>query len=588
MRNRRLLIAAATAALALPALAQDRAPAVTGTPATPPPASNEAQPEPTVNSAAQAPRVSGAIESLVEEVTPEHLPPPPPAVEIPDRARRDPALVGVLDPSRTGLGEAPWGDSSGAYLSTLMRRMDTPIASRWAHITVRNALLARAAAPGQVHPVDWVAERAWLLLRLGEADAARMLVAGVDVDRFTPKMYQVALQTALATADPSALCPLEGGLGKVESRVQPLVAAICSALAGEPESAAAQIDSARRRGTVGGADLVLAEKVVGAGSDTARAVTVDWEPVSQLNAWRFGMATATGMTLPERLIARAAPRVRAWQARSPLLSPEQKLESAKIAAGLGVFSSQSLVDLYSILYDTTDPNELAATDAWQLHLAFNGRDRAARLAAMRQLWVQGEDSHLREASRAALARAASKIAPDPELQADAPQLISSMLAAGYDRQAERWANAVRDMDDRYADAAWAMLALSAPDPRRIDLSSGRINAFIGRDDSPGRQRSALLLAGLAGLGRIDLDLAGRLNSRHRLGLERRSRWTAAIDRSAASGQAGTVTVLTATGMQTGRMAQVPSAHMLHAVAALRRTGQDFAARMIAAEALSRS
>ena len=33
-----------------------------------------------------------------------------------------------------------------------------------------------AAAPRNVNPVDWVAERAWLLLRMGEADAARMLV----------------------------------------------------------------------------------------------------------------------------------------------------------------------------------------------------------------------------------------------------------------------------------------------------------------------------------------------------------------------------------------------------------------------------
>ena len=39
------------------------------------------------------------------------------------------------------------------------------------------ALLAKGEAPANVHPADWAAERAWLLLRLGEADAARMLVA---------------------------------------------------------------------------------------------------------------------------------------------------------------------------------------------------------------------------------------------------------------------------------------------------------------------------------------------------------------------------------------------------------------------------
>ena len=86
-----------------------------------------------------------------------------------------------------------------------MRRMATPLASRWAHIGLRNALLARAPSPGDVHPADWAAERAWLLLRMGEADAAQLLIASVDSDRFTPKMNQVALQSALASSDPSAM-----------------------------------------------------------------------------------------------------------------------------------------------------------------------------------------------------------------------------------------------------------------------------------------------------------------------------------------------------------------------------------------------
>jgi len=36
------------------------------------------------------------------------------------------------------------------------------------------------------------------------------------------------------------------------------------------------------------------------------------------------------------------------------------------------------------------------------------------------------------------------------------------------------------------------------------------------------------------------------------------------------------------------MADVPSGHLFHVVAALRKSGQDFTARMIAAEALSRT
>ena len=120
------------------------------------------------------------------------------------------------------------------------------------------------------NPVDWVAERAWLLLRMGEADAARMLIAGVDTDRFTPKMVQVAVQSALANGDPPALCPIQDGIGKYDPKVRALVQAMCSALAGEPETASAQIDDARRRGRIGGIDLALAQKVVGAAEPAAQ------------------------------------------------------------------------------------------------------------------------------------------------------------------------------------------------------------------------------------------------------------------------------------------------------------------------------
>jgi hypothetical protein len=61
-----------------------------------------------------------------------------------------------------------------------------------------------------------------------------------------------------------------------------------------------------------------------------------------------------------------------------------------------------------------------------------------------------------------------------------------------------------------------------------------------------------------------------------------------IDRSAQLAQPATVLVLTGTGFQAGRFEQLPSSHMFHAIAALKRTGQDYTARMIAAEALSRT
>ncbi len=585
---RRFFLLGAAVAIALPAIAQVQN---TTAPAVPQPAQNTTAPtQPQESAEPVAPQTQALQPSEGTEVVEQNISaePPPPPIEYPGFARRDPFTAGALDPVQLGLGSNPWGSASGVFLSSVMRRMETPLASRWAHMALRDALLAGAPSPPGINPVDFAADRAWLLLRMGEADAARMVISSIDTDRFTPKMIQVAVQGALATSDPLAMCPLTDGMRKAEPRVLPLVEAMCSALNGEPESASAQIDSARRRGSIGGVDLALAQKVVGAASDTGTATTIEWEPVEGLTAWRYGLATATAMSPPKRLFDAASPRVHAWYARAPLISFQDRLRSARIATGLGVFSSQALTDFYSWMFDATDPNELSGTDAWQLRLAFAGRDLETRLAAMRRLWRTGDDTLQREASRALLATAAARIQPSAELQSDARDLIASMFAAGLDSYAARWANAVRQMDDEPADQAWAMLALGAPDGTPLDLSVGRINAFIGRDSSTDKRRSALLVAGLTALGRLDAGAASRLNARYQLHIERTSRLTQLLDAAARRGQAGSVLVLAGTGLQSPSFEDVPAAHLFHVVMALRNTKQQFAARMIAAEALART
>ena len=576
MRIKPVWLASAAILLALPALAQ-QANLVQNAPA--------AQPAGATPARTVAPVETGGDESAVEEVSAVNLAPPVPPVEYPGWARRDPWTVGALAPQAAGLTDDAWGGANGPFLSTLMRRMNTPLASRWAHIALRDALLAKLHAPVNVNPVDWTAERAWLLLRMGEADAARMLVAGVDVDRFTPKMTQVAVQSALASADPPALCPLQDGMRKYEPGVLRLVQAMCASLAGQPESASATIDQARRFGRIGGVDLALAEKVVGAGAN-GRTTTIEWDPVDSLTAWRFGLATGTGLAPPDRLINAASPQLRAFQARAPMLTAQQRLPSAMIAAGMGVFSSQSMVDLYSSIYDSTDADDLPGSDAWQLRLAYVAKDPQARTAAIRKLLGTGKGRYDQEGARALVARAATMVRPDAKLGKDACDLISAMLSGGYDQAAARWIPVLDDLDDEANDRCWAMLALGAPNISQV--TARRVNAFIGRDKSRDHVRSALLVAGLAGLGRLDAETANSINRSNGLGLGHITSWTRMIDAAAARGQGATVLVLTGTGFQTPAYDRVPAAHLFHSALALTKTGQSFTARMIAAEALSRT
>jgi hypothetical protein len=592
MRAKPLLIATAALAIAIPAIAQQATQTSPATPVNTGQTSPATEPQPQANdqlssqSAADESDSSAVDEGGFAEV---NAPTPTisiqPPIEYPGWARRDPWVVGRLDPNEHGLGTEPWGDSSGAFLATLMRRMDTPIASRWAQMSIRDALLAKVRAPRDINPVDWVAARSWLLLRLGEADAARMLADGVDTDRFTPTMFQVGVQTALASADMAALCPLQDGIRQYEPRIRPVVQAMCAALAGDSDSASAQIDGARRGNRIGGVDLALAQKLVGA-AGSGRAATIEWDGVDSLTAWRFGLAAATGVVAPDRLVNAASPRLQAFEARAPLLTPEQRLRPALIAAGLGVFSSQSLVDLYSLAYDATDPNDLPTTDAWQLRLAYVGKDQDTRLGAIRKLLGNGKDGLAKEGARSLVARAATLVVPDAKLAKDAPDLIAAMLAGGFDRAAARWIPVVDKMDDVEAYRCWAMLALSAPDGTAI--SGGRLSGFISRDKSANKVRSALLVAGLAGLGRISTSTANSLSKRYDLGIGHSTTWTRTIDSAASRGQAGTVRLLAGTGLQTPSWTAVPGSHLFHVVEALKSTGQDFPARMIAAEALSRT
>ena len=595
-RNK-LFLACGTAALiaAIPAIGQEAEapesllPPGFGDPEAPlpPPAeSNTAQPPRPSPAPSSLPSLEGgALEELtLEEAEALDLLELPEPIEIPDASRRPVEIAGPLEAAHGGLGYDAFGVANGRFLSTLMRRLDAPTPSRWGAMLLRRALLSRVPTPGYVQPVDWIAERAWLLLRMGEADAARMLVQSVDVDQFTPKMFDVAVQTALATADPAALCPLvEPGREVSDQPVWPLADAMCASMAGESARASAIIDQTRRRSGVSPIDVILAEKVVGAGANTRRAVTVQWEGVDTINSWRFGLASATGLEIPEALIGAAGPHVRAWQARAPMLPIAQRLASAQIAASLGVLSSAALVDIHSLAGDSLDPSEINDSVPGRLRIAYAARDLNARMGALRALWGEAGNPVDRHARLILTATAAARIPPAQAFAGDAVNLISSMLTAGYDVQSGRWGNIVQGMEGENGARAWALLAVATPTP--IEITAGRIESFAGAD--AGSHRGKMLLAALAGLGRIDPEAASTMAGDMGVRLDAQNRWTRMLEQAVRSRQPGTVALLAGVGMQTANWAGVPPEHFYHILRALRQVGLDYEARMIAAEAIAR-
>jgi hypothetical protein len=91
-------------ALALPAIAQQAA-QVPPQPATPPAVTP--QPAPTPETPANSLSSAPDSDTGVSELNLDTLPPPPAPVEYPAYARRDPWVVGRLDPVQIGLGPDP-------------------------------------------------------------------------------------------------------------------------------------------------------------------------------------------------------------------------------------------------------------------------------------------------------------------------------------------------------------------------------------------------------------------------------------------------------------------------------------------------
>lgn len=527
----------------------------------------------------------GSGDAALADETAGALPPTPvdPAAlaeyELPGFARRSLDKVGVVGPDQGGLGADAFGRMDGRFLQKLMRSLNAPIASRWVSIGLRQALASQVSTPAHVNGADFAAERAWLLLRMGEAPVARALVEAVDGDKYTSKMLQVAMQAALAAGDPAAICPVvDAGRAALAEHAWILAQAMCAGLAGYPQDAGAKIDLARRNGTARGIDLLLAEKVAGAGSSGRRAVTVEWDSVDRLSIWRYGLATATGTEIPEALFDTAAPQARYWQAQAAIWPAHMRTASAERAAAQGVFSNAALVGLYSeVAGDDAAEAVLAMDTARALRSAYTDPSSAGRIGAMAQLWSEAATANGRYARLILTARAAARIPPADKL-AEADQLIASMLSAGLDGRAARWAGHVERGGD-----GWAMLLLASRNDR-TRLAKSAVSAYRA---AASEAKARMFFAGLAGLGRLDLAAVEQLGESMKVQIDVENSWTRALDRAVAQRAPGAVMLLCAVGMQTNDWRGIPPEALYRITSAMRRVGLVAQARLVAVEALTR-
>lgn len=504
-----------------------------------------------------------------------------PRYDVPPTARRSLKAVGLFTDIGGGFPADAFGTIDGKFLTQVLQRTDGPLASRWGTIMTRRMLASRTLTPRNVNGADWTAERVWLLLRMGDAVVARQLVQQVDPDRYTKRLYQVAMPTFLANADLSGMCPLaEAGSRQTGEGTWKMAQPICASLAGEQGRATGLLNQARAQGWLKGTDYLLGEKAVGAGVQGRRSVKIEWENARGFSAWRHGVGQATGVEPPQRLYDEAGRHVSGWLAQLPTASLAARMRAVPQAASMGVLSNRSMVDILSVAFEDPDVSSEVRSRAELLRTAYAGGDSNTKVAAMADIWDGAQNDTERQAMFVLTARSAALIAPSNDHSGEADRLIASMLSAGFDTQAVRWASVVDQ-----GSLGWGLLAAAAPGWRGT-ITSGELDDFRGNDDSEDYRRSKFLLAALAGLGRVETGAVADFSQTLNANVRKENRWTRAIAAAADRGESGTVVLLAAAGLQGSGWRDIPPFHLYHIVRALRRVGLDSEARMIAAEAVS--
>ncbi|MGH6785768.1 MAG: hypothetical protein ACREBO_02970 [Novosphingobium sp.] len=610
MRAARLLAGLGLALTSVLALAQDapesllppgferpkgNRPAPTPAP-TPRPAPGGAQPNPTASPVVQAlpgggsalaaalPRNLPSLQEL-EGMSPEQLDQLlglRPRYDIPPAARRSLKQIGVLAESEGGFAPGSFAGQDAALVRGALSGNRGRMVSRWGHILLRRALVSRVSAPQGIAPADFVALRAALLVRMGEGEAARALVQDVDAANFTPGLTQAAIEAYVATADLTGMCPavrLQGGVRK-DPEWQ-VASSICRAFAGEGAAGLAQLDRMNGGKVWPRIDLLLAQKYAGAAGKAQRAVTIEWDGVAGITPWRYALTIATGLEPPASLMQGASWRYDTIAATAPMLGLSARAAGADRAAAVGALSSAAMVDLYAQIYAQNDMSGEWAGRADRLREAYVAESEGERLAAIKGLWDDSTGSEQRYGRQVLTAYAAARLPARNGMAGDAAPLIASMLAAGLDRNALRWASQAE-----VGSEAWALLTLAAP-TRSAGVSGGALDTFYGDDASAEYRKSAFLVAGLAGLGRVDGAVAGEFASKLGIDLTGQTKWTRAIDSAAEANNPAMVALLAGLGMQGEGWDKMTPRFLFRIVSALRLVGLEAEARMIAAEAVAR-
>lgn len=502
-------------------------------------------------------------------------------------------LIGLHGPRTGGFEETLWTGSSGPFVRDFLRGLPAPTASRWGHVLLRRALLTRTPTPEGVLPANFVAERAHLLLRMGEAEGARRLVTQVPVSSFTRRMFDVAPQAHMAAGDVPGLCPLvQTGITVSADPVWPLASAVCAALQGDDAGAALTLDRERENRTAKTFDIQLAEVVSTTLAGSDRGVNAAWPQTARLTTYRLAMALAGGVEVPRQRLADANTAVKGWLTRNGSLPLAVRLEAARTAAATGALPARDLINLWSLQAAGLDETAIRALPVGKLRTAYQASSLPARVQAMRDLWNAASWPHGKAAMLLVTSDAAARLPVRASLVGAAPELGRSLLLAGDVPAALRWYDlARREAKGRNPQAGAPLMALwplvaTAEARGHVPHSVGLFELWDDMQDGERAEqarRRQLVSAAMTGLQLLPVAEMPRSAQVELVS----NAYTRRLRAAAKAGRKGEVILLSAAGLGKDA-AQVSPAYLFEITRALSIVGLKQEAGLIAAEILIRN
>ena len=373
-------------------------------------------------------------EAVVEETPPDDAPPEPAAaatgLEVAALPAVDTNTVGTLDEETGGFRRDMWQRSDGAVVGKLLGLLDP--GSGVALELSRRLLLTSSDPPEGVD--DWLDRRIERLIALGLQHDAGELMDRAGLRTLGPAGRLARIDTLFLGGDSDAACREVRAV--LESQDVPSLApALVFCQRRDGQDAAADLSLAVLQDT--GLDVDPAFLALdGALAASGPAALESLEGVTPLH---FAMAVASGAAFSQASLGGASPpllRAIADHAGTPV---ETRLAAAERCAALGIMSGSELGTLYR---EAQTGPEAGAPGRARLYRDAVGavldKERARHMAALVHHGARERDPAVFRAAARAAASQIVTMTPAPDLGWFSAEATLTLLAAGEPEEAARW------------------------------------------------------------------------------------------------------------------------------------------------------